>query len=338
MKKLDKLQNEVLAQMMEDETMLNSFSPKLKKAILNVGIVAAVTVASFSSAHAGDNGLRAMLGVSAVTGLLAHGATPVNNLPPECNVQGYSGYKIGGAAAAASYAGNQIGNGSGKTAATIGFALAAGSGAAALEGARIEKETQECYRRIQTAQANYNYTNGQYATDAYYPPNGMPNMKAQPAILYTFQNSRNGPIFQITTENSPGMMALKGQSPYHREVETDRDVNNIIQRSMQGLEKSYYNFQSASENYIKLMNNPRKNQTQLKRSIEDWDKAFNSYAQERAFTAAVFDNAAIDGFRVSQFSRVLEFYNPPPNTTVACECVMPNRYSTVPSNLTIHRR
>lgn len=344
MSKLTKLQNETFSQMIQDDNMSASFSTSLQKSITKVGVVTVLSVCAFASnmAHA-DSNLNVMLGVSAVTGVLSHGSQALDI--PGCNVQGYSGYKIGGSAAAAAYAGNQIGKGSGKKIATIGAGLLAGAGAMALENSRVEREKQECLQRLQiqaaqVAAANYahNYNNG-----ANYAPGSAANNATGPSVLYSFQSNQYQSQMLVSTENSPGVQALRGYNPNaQRDPRQDPNIYNSIQRSINGLQIAYERFQVSSEQYINIVNSNKMarnggNKQQLKQAVKNWDQAFDVYAKERAFTAATFDNVVLNGYNVSQFSNILNLYQPPANATIACECVLPNRFSTVPKDLTAKR-
>lgn len=359
MSKLDKLtamQNQVFAQMMTDPDISNNFSAGLKKSILKVGSVAVLAVASLTStmAHA-DDSLRAMLGVSAISGLLSNNSR-VEGLPPDCNIQGVSGLTVGGSLAAGSYIGNQFGKGHGKTAMTVGLGLLGGTAAMARENNRIEQAKAECMRRIEAAQARNAGVNPNYAAPGYMPNPQTPSSM----ILYTFSSPKVPGQTYVTMDNSPGIMALRGMRDGARDPNSDPDVANALAKATQGLAVAYNDFAAVSDKYIRLVNGSptntksaryavgeyetrqaertiNANKQQVSAVVREWDVAYNRYAKERAFAAAIFDNAAIDGYSVAAYGNNLTYFQPPQNATVACQCVIPNRYSTVPSNLTVDR-
>lgn len=359
MSKLDKLtamQNQVFAQMMVNPDISNNFSSSLKKAISKVGVVAVCSLAIFSSnmAHA-DDSLRAMLGVSAISGLLSSNSR-VEGVPPECNIQGVNGFKVGGAMATGSLLANQFGAGRGKTLLTVGTGLATGYIMSNSEKNRIEQDKAECMRRIEAAQARNAGVNPNYGA-----PNYMTNVQSPNSIiLYTFSSPKVPGQTYVTMDNSPGIMALRGIRDGSLDPNSDPEVINALTKAEQGLVVSYNDFNAANDEYIQVINgSPITNKSaryavsnyeikQAERTINSnkqrvldaankVNMAFTRYSKERAFTAAVFDNAAIDGYSLVNYRNDLGYFQPPQNATVACQCVLPNRYSTVPKTLTVDR-
>lgn len=351
MKSLEKLQNDTLIQMVQSEDMLSCFAKGLQNAITTIGLTTLVAagVLSSSMAHA-DTTLKSMLGVSAIGGILSNGkgVSDANQIPG-CNIQGYNGWKIGGAAAIGSYAGNNIGDGRGRTVATI----IGGMGAAGLAGVsdqqRIDRETAECVRRLQQAQmqqATYAQNYGQM------PPNYAAPRNAQPIgempILYVFRSHQNGQINTVTPMNSPGIQALIGKTQPTRELNSDPNVFDIVQRSTRDLEKSYQDLQNSSAYYMNLIQqaqpdgygrprNPSITKDDFDKAIVKWDHDYTEYTRMRAFNVAVFDNAALEGYNIRGYKEVINYYDPPANANQPCQCVLPNRYSGVPDKLVSHR-
>lgn len=359
MSKLDKLtamQNQVLVQMITEPDISNNFSTGLKKAISKVGFVAVCSLAMFSSnmAHADDT-LRAMLGVSAISGLLSSNSR-AEGVPSECNIQGVNGFKVGGAMAAGSLLANQFGGGKGKTLLTVGGGLATGYIMSNSEKNRIEQEKAECMRRIEAAQARNAGVNPNYGA-----PNYIPNPQVStPVVLYTFTSPRVPGQTIVTMDSSPGIMALKGVRDGSLDPNSDPEVINALTKAEQGVKSAYNDYNAANEEYIRITNGTPDNNKSARYAVSSYEikqaertinynkqrvqeaatkvnVTYSTWAKERAFTAAVFDNAAIDGYSLANYRNDLVYFQPPQNATVACQCILPNRYSTVPKTLTVDR-
>lgn len=355
--KLTALQNQVFHAMVINEDIIPYLSSGLKKIISIVGIVTVVSTLMLHSniAHASDNNaLRAMLGVSAVSGLLSN-STNAPGTPVGCNIKGVNGVVVGGSMAAGSLVGNQFGGGRGKTLLTSGLGLFTGAIALNSESQRIDKSKEECYRRIAEQQAiqahNQAMSNHNYVTTP------------QSAIIYVFNSSRNNEQIYITMDNSPAIQALRGINDGRIDPNNDPQVSMAIQTSLDSLINAYNEFAKASDNYIRIVegtsNNSRStryavtsyqerqannlienNREKIQQSINNWDAAFNRWARERAGFVALADGAvAKDNIQISSYHNALQFMTAPPNAMIACECNINqvNRFSTVPTRLTIDR-
>jgi hypothetical protein len=348
--KLSAMQTQVFSSMVDNETIFGNFSKKLKDNIVKFGTATIMATLLLSSpvSHADDNGLRIMLGTSALSGFMANNVG-TEGLPPECRgISGVSGFKVGGSMAAGSYIGNHIGGGNGKTLSTVLMGIFGGALALNSEANRIEQSKADCMRQIAANQARNN------------PGFFNHNQPISSNVLYMFPNSNGIGNTFVTMDNSPGLSALHGTHDGVKSVESDPEVLNAVNKAIEGLQNAYTNFQSSSDTYIKLINDSKENtksaryavnaqeiqqgnsiiktnKAKMLNAVKAWDLSYSNYAKERAFTAAIFDNAAIDGYQLSPYSNILNLFTPPPNATVACDCNIPNRYSSVPAVITAGR-
>jgi hypothetical protein len=348
MDKLNKLQNETLAQAAVSESISSNFSNGFKKKILNLGAAAFFGILALSGtglAHADDFG--AATGLSALTGVLINGQKP-NNLPPECaNVQGVNGWTVGGAGLAGSALGNNLGGGTGKTILTYGLGLLAASAVNNNEQQRI---TQQCNAIVAENQARINQQNQQRQQQNNYPTNNHNNNTPTANILYQ-GISANGYSFYVTTENSPGLMALNGSRIGTLAPEGNSHVINGIQKSLNNLSNDYSNLDKAARNYLNIINgngenqvdyfNPDINQNvnsgrviqnKVQFALQNFENAYNTYAKDRGIATHILDEAATRNYNLSNYSNYLPSFEPPQSAKVtynsAYQKVLDNRYAT----------
>lgn len=342
---LTKLQNDTMSQMLGNENITESFTPKLKGKLLKVGIVSALAVTAFCSsgmAHAGTKGqkaLNSMLGVSTLTGILSNGSRPAD-IPAGCNVQGTNGYVVGGAGAAGSYAMNQVGNGTGKEIATVAGGILAMSAAQNAENNRIR---EECARQLASKQNTYMN-----------PSNvGNPQMP-QAEILYAVKNQQGLPMY-VTVNDSPGLAALRGQGRGTNDPASDPIVSNALNKSLQHMQVAYEALNQEAIAYVSLTHG-RDTAGKLSRYAVDANEiqagaaqdnamrqkiadennkfqiAFNNYAGARSVFAQIADNAAVDGFNLSGYNRALDLMKTPDSVQVAYDGKLMNRWQTFDRN------
>jgi uncharacterized protein YcfJ len=306
--KLTAMQNQVFAQMINNPDFVDNFTPALKKSFMKVGMAAVLATATFASsiAHASDNNaLRAMVGVSAVSGLLTHNSR-VQGMPDGCNIQGVSGIKVGGAMASGAYVGSRFGNGSGKQWATAALGALAGGAALGNEENRVEQAKQDCYRRVTERQAreiqrdmqrnpqyqNSNYQNNNYQNNQYSNNNSNNNSYQQPAYnsnnsyrepsytqnsqlpvtpLYIYRSNANQSQVIVTMENSAGIGALRGMRDGMVNPYADPQIGRSIQRSLDSLQNSYNSFRAASDEYVRLTQNTSYNNRTARYSSNDYE-------------------------------------------------------------------
>jgi len=338
MNKLHKMGAETLGQMIENEDISKNFSPSLKDKMLKVGMAAVMaTVLSISSgmAHAGDNNsLTGMLGLSALTGLLANNTKPADAQPNnyqggqvDCNAA-KSGVKIGASGALGAFVGNHIGQGNGNVAATVAGGLLGMVVANSMENDRIRTECQRV-------------------------PNWNNNIPANQAILYEGRRS-NGGSFYVTVGDSPGIAGLSGKIQGQLDVNQDPIVRNAMEKGSVGLVVAYDNLDATARNYYAVLNgkttagklsryaiDPQEvsaggatvqaHQMQITQAKMELDAKYTEYARIRSAFANVADNAVQDGYNITAYGQALPYFTPPKTVNVLFNGNTVNRYETLPN-------
>lgn len=364
--KLHMMQNQVFSAMVESPILSQNMSKGIKDKLLKIGTPIVLSVLAFASqvplAHADTSTtLKSVAAVGLGAGLLTHQGK-IENSP--CNIKGVNGYTVGGSTVVGGLLGNQIGGGDGRIASTVIGAGVTGLVSYFSENDRVAREQAECEKNIlaQRAAQNqaYNYNN-RSQVQAYAAPGMIPN-QANPnsMVLYYFDSSRTHSRYLVTMENSPGVMALRGMRNGTRDVNADPEVLNAIQTAIVGLKAAYENEEWASEQYIQATNTrsqdtkssryavgyfeAKKADRDLTSNLDYMKKLSNNaiearrrVGRERAFLAAIMDNAAIDGFNLLPFANVLQYYLPSPKVALACQCNPPNVSSSVPARITSDR-
>lgn len=362
MKNTVQLGLEVLSQMVTDENIVKSIAAPLKKRISEMGIatflVLAATVSS-GVAHADDKARarNLTLGASAFMGILVDGAKP-KNLPIECyNIQGMNGWKVGGAGAAGGVFGNQIGNGSGNTIATTGLGFITSTIVASREQDRMVAECNNILRQKAEREAGYNsYNNGYSNPQPIAYPTYNPNQRFNAVdadILYETKDFNGRPLL-VTTDNSPGLDALKGNKVGNLSIESDPIVKRALDVSSDGLADSYRQLDESAKvllNYMKGSASSsqkivryaatqddlraaepirRSNQNDLRRAREYYEASFINYAQKRSMAANIYDNAAVDGYNITHYKEVLTIMTPPESVVLVNGGQKLNKYGVIP--------
>lgn len=366
MKNTVQLGAEVLSQMVNDGTIVQSMSGSLKKRISEIGIASFLVLATALSAgvaHASDKdrARNITLGASTFMGILVDGAKP-KDLPIEChNIQGVNGWKVGGAGAAGGIFGNQIGNGSGNTIATTGLAFAASTILASREQDRIVAECNNILRQKAEREAAYNGYNNRGYNNNYQQPQPVgyatysPNQRYNPIgaeILYE-TNDVNGRPLLVTTENSPGLSALMGKKVGTLSIESDPMVKRALDVSSNGLAQSYQQLDNSAKvllNYMKGGTSSqrvaryavtedelrasesirRNNQNEIRKAREAYEASFVNYAQKRSMAVSIYDNAATDGFDITHYKEALTIMTPPESVVLVNGGQKPNKYGVIP--------
>lgn len=343
---IKKMGAEVVSQSALNPDVAEHFSPGLKKSFMKIGLSAVMAGLLFISngitneAHAGENHVRnATMAVAGLFGLASSGSVP-KDIPIDCNVQGQSGMKTAAGGLIGAYAGSNIGQGNGNTAATIAGGLI---GAAVTNNAEEERMRRECAKQI--AQRNPAYGMG-------IPTYATTNANQQSPILYQGQTG-NGRAFYVTAKDSPGMAALKGNVVGAIDVSSDPVVQNAMEKGTANLSNSYDNLDMSAQRYAQVISgqmtatkiaryavddneiesNSRTQMDQrnmIQSALNSCKNAYAEYAKRRSLLANAADNAAMDGYDLRQYGEIIYKMAPPPSATVCYGNAMPNKYGVVP--------
>lgn len=340
MRQLDKLTDEAMAQSLNDLTISENLSESFKNTLKNLGSKAvfgilALGITGLSPlAHGMDNKAFGWgLGASGLMGLANNNDLP-QNLPPECrNIQGKSGWQIGGAGAAGALVGSNVGKGSGsKWAAALGTIMGTGLANNSEEN-RIRNECEAIINQI-------NQQMQQHST-----PTHNKNFNTPTAdILYEGRTVSGESLF-ITMDNSPGVLALKGNMQGEIDVFTNPTVLNGIQKSIENLNQSYINLENVSNKYIGTVNGTEKEifnpnpdmktnyrkSTAVSRIANDYEKNYNEYALKRGIAAHILDEAATRNYNLNQFRASINLFVTPKSAKVTYSSIhnkdFENRYA-----------
>lgn len=344
---MKKYTDQVLSQMIVNNDVNKYFNPSIKNKIANVGVgvvlsVLAITGAGNAFANDSDRARNVGLGASALTGLIVDGAKP-RNLPPECaNIRGVNGFAVGGAAAAGTMLGNQIGKGNGNTIATLLTGFLGGTLVSSKEDNRIIAECEAILRQTRGS--------------SYIPPNNFHNANVPTgAILYEGRTPTGG-SFVVTMENSPGLNGLKGsyRNPPTLHVDSDIVVKRALDQSTENLMLSHEKLDVFATQYLQALNpnstNDRlaryavteqdmhqaqrlnmENQARIHDAKINFERAYTEYATKRSIAANIYDNAVMDGFDITSYGKALEYIMPSKNALMTYDGRLPNRYGTLPN-------
>lgn len=333
---LTKVSNQVISQMIGDEVISANISKKMFNRINKVGAGSVLAVAlsvSSGMVHADDSRkvLAGTVALSGIIGILRDGSKPAD-VPFDCNVQGTSGYKVGGAGVAAAVLGNQIGGGNGKKILTFAGGFLAATAAQNVENDRIRGECLKAQANRQ--QAAYSNTNHQPNYLQY--PTSNNSALPQEMVLYAVEDQR-GSVSYISMAQSPGVSALRGQGggqdPY-----SNKNVQVDMERTMQKMIGSYQDLDNKSNSYLNVANGRVAQGEQVIRGrgyVEQENvmlqKAISQYSKDRAFFVQTADNAAISGYNLNSYSNALDYLASPPSLQVAFGGRNINRFSTLKS-------
>ncbi len=353
----DKLSSETLLQSYADPTIQENLSSKLKDKfkVLGVAAVATILMATASGVQAENVATRnTMLGISAITGVVTSGSTNVAGKPADCVVEGKSGWKIGGAAAAGTIIGNQMGKGTGNKIMTVLGGVLGGTVANASEEVRMD-------------QACENYK----AQQARNLPQGVPSYAVRTsyseyAIMYKAE-TENGEYYYVTEKHSPGLQVLRSKDAIGGEIMSSEPmVEAAIKQTTGELMRSYQRLESAIEHYkevvygtdaqkakkmVKYSVNPTDGTDALNRykeqvmkkatAVENIHNAIADYTGTRSITVKILDSAVTDGYDISPIRAVgygnktmANFFSFPESLNGLSQDlfqsnVLPNHFSTV---------
>ena len=242
----------------------------------------------------------------------------------------YTGTVVG--SVAGGVIGNQIGKGNGKTAATaIGAVLGALSGKAIQENMQ-QNTNGNPYSNGGVQQVQYNQNNSglyqpQYSNGGVQIPNHIRDMG-----LYGGRTV-NGASFTVTLADSPGIMALQGRLVGNRSIESEPVVKESLITNTQNVMNAHQVLDQTAQEYIRVISggttqghlnkystNIRDQQynqgyrQELENMKNNYERAFQNFAAERANAARVYDMAALDGYNITQFNGVIGSLIPPQST------------------------
>lgn len=331
--KLNKLYNETASQFIQTPEVAENFTPGLQNKISKVGVgmvVAALAFGTSGLAHA-DNILNAMIGAGGLGSLLIDGARP--NLPPECqNLKGVNGYATMAGVATGAYAGNNIGGGSGKKAATL---ILGGLGGALVLGKQTRDIEEECNRQIQQinqarqsqyAQNNggnngynngnnnngYNNNNSNNGYSNGYNSSGYTNSQGQPLniqepIFYEARDAHGRTVIS-TFSTSAGLQSLTGNRMGGDDIGTNPTIQRYVEQSLNTLNNDYKRLENISNTYMNLVNgrnsvedrysnignksNSNSYHSRINSVIKDYSQAYATYVEHRGHAVLTLDNAA----------------------------------------------
>lgn len=343
MKRLDKMGTEVLAQMVANPAVFEHMSPAIKSfgATLLLGACALMSSGLAHADNKGNSALRGVLATSVLGGIVLDGNKPQNVQNADCDIQGTSGMKVGGAAAVGAYAGNQMGKGTGQVIMTVLGGFLGGSAAQTSENNRMQRE---CAKQIE--QTNRNNNN-------YQPANYMHNNAVPTApVLYQATN-RDGNPYYVTVNDSPGIAALSGRRVGTQSLDSDSVASNAFSRSASGLKDAYKSLDAQAVNYMNVSRGGNSNdrlaryaldnaeinaaneaayqrQDRIANAKANFEAAYTNYATKRALFANIADNASVDGFDLSVHGEMLNYMSPPKSANMTDKNGLPNRYAVLP--------
>jgi outer membrane lipoprotein SlyB len=348
---LQSMANQVLAISTSKPEISEHFTPSLKKSILKVGVatfMAATSLLGSNMARAdGYQVISAIQSGSSFAGTVNSYGGNVNynnGSIPGCTVSSPSALGTLAGAGAGGLIGNQFGKGHGKTWMTVGGALVGGMAVAGAQQQRMQAQQAECARQA-AMRANQNA----YA-------NGMPNpqLPAEP-VLYANETA-NGQIYYVTIEGSIGLNALRGVRDGNLDSHSNAMVGNALDTEERELQNAWVQFDQASQNYMRLAQgssaatmNARyavtsqqvrtgqmevQNEREvLTNALTQYNNAYNQWAKVRSFAASIYDNAAADGYHLSDRQNDLALFSPPASAQavyhVTFNSDLPNRFINI---------
>jgi uncharacterized protein YcfJ len=339
---LNKMSAETLSQMAANGDISDNFSKGLKNNFLKLGstaVLAGLLAMSGGVAHA-ENGTRnTTLTLAGLFGVATNGSKPADTYV-DCNVQGTSGMKVGAGGILGAIVGRQIGSGNGREVATVAGGILGAASAQASENDRIRRD---CGRQIQQSQRNGTGI-PVYATN---------NASPQSPILYEGRTIQ-GRSFYVTQASSPGIGGLQGRIVGQLNVEDDPLVRSAMEKCSVQLPMAYDQLDISSQKYTQVMSggttvarlsryavddndvapNSRlnqDNQMRLNQAKRDFDDAYSEYSRKRSVCASVSDNAVVDGYDISRYGRLLNYFTPPESATITYSGKLQNRYAVIPN-------
>jgi hypothetical protein len=349
---LQSMANQVLAISTSKPEISEHFTPSLKKNILKLSVTTFMAVTSLLSCNlARADGYQVLSAIQSGSSF----AGTVNNYSgsnynynnggiPGCTVSSPSLLADAAGAGAGGLIGHQFGKGKGNTWMTIGGAVVGGMAVAGAQQSRIQAQQAECARQaaLRANQASYN--------------NRMPNpqLPAEP-VLYANETA-NGQIYYVTIEGSIGLNALRGVRDGNLDSHSNAMVGNALDTEERELQNAWVQFDQASQNYMRLAQgssaatmNARyavtsqqvrtgqmevQNEREvLTNALTQYNNAYNQWAKVRSFAASIYDNAAADGYHLSDRQNDLALFSPPASAQavyhVTFNSDLPNRFINI---------
>jgi uncharacterized protein YcfJ len=243
----------------------------------------------------------------------------------------YTGTVVGGVAGGV--IGNQIGKGNGKTAATaIGAVLGALSGKAIQENMQ-QNTNGNPYNNGGVQQVQYNQNNSGLYHPQYSNGGGIQIPSHMRDMGLYGGRTVNGASFMVTLADSPGIMALQGRLVGNRSIESEPVVKESLITNTQNVMNAYQVLDQTAQEYVRVISggttqghlnkystNIRDQQynqgyrQELENMKNNYERAFQNFAAERANAARVYDMAALDGYNITQFNGVIGSLIPPQST------------------------
>ena len=143
----------------------------------------------------------------------------------------------------------------------------------------------------------------------------------------------NGASFMVTLADSPGIMALQGRLVGNRSIESEPVVKESLITNTQNVMNAYQVLDQTAQEYVRVISggttqghlnkystNIRDQQynqgyrQELENMKNNYERAFQNFAAERANAARVYDMAALDGYNITQFNGVIGSLIPPQST------------------------
>ena len=243
----------------------------------------------------------------------------------------YTGTVVG--SVAGGVIGNQIGKGNGKTAATaIGAVLGALSGKAIQENMQ-QNTNGNPYSNGGVQQVQYNQNNSGLYQPQYSNGGGVQIPSHMRDMGLYGGRTVNGASFMVTLADSPGIMALQGRLVGNRSIESEPVVKESLITNTQNVMNAHQVLDQTAQEYIRVISggttqghlnkystNIRDQQynqgyrQELENMKNNYERAFQNFAAERANVARVYDMAALDGYNITPFNGVINSLIPPQST------------------------
>lgn len=335
MRQLDKLTSEAMAQSINEPAIMENTSKGFKNTITKFGTAVVFGVLTLAvtgmtnNAYATDGqAFSIATGVSGLVGMASNGSLP-SNLPPICaNVQGKNGWAVAGGGTAGALLGSNVGKGNGTRLGTALFSLVGAGIANGVEDQRIQRECDAIvlrYKQQQEQEQQYRQQYRQYNQNPATPTAD---------ILYQ-ANTANGQSFFVTTETSPGLLALTGNREGIIDPISNRVIYNGIKESLDNLNVAYSKLDNVSKRYLKTVNgteaeifnpNPQtdsnyRNSTQVGQLKTEYDKAYDNFAAKRGVAAHILDEASARNYNLGEFANYAPLFQTPQSAKVTYSSV-----------------
>lgn len=329
---LKKIDAEIMAQAISNDEISKNLDEGVKNNLGKFGVAALLSTAAFFSSgifnnvSAMDNSLKGTIGAGVMAGVITNGAR--YDIPPECNVEGINGWKVGGAAVAGSAVANKfMGKGNGKTAMTIIGGL---FGATAATSYEVKRMQAECAK---------------YGVNI--PNNPQNSVMPTDTILYSGTNFSTGRPYMVTIGNSIGIAALVGKINPPTPIEQANPlIDKALNETAQNLERAYMQFDGLAQQLSSQVRGTdaqrydvnqhsqyqaNQNRQQLQYMQQNFQQAHENFATTRAMFIHMADTAVEDGVNIQKYSQVLNYIDEPHMAKVLYNGTLPNKYVNLPN-------